>query len=793
MAVIGSPAKVRFGWFEFDFALHELRRRGLRVRLSASQLRLLTLFLERPGELITREEIVGRLWTDPQNIDVSNGVNTAINRLRKSLNDDPAKPDYLETVIGIGYRFVAKVEARGAASNAGSARRAVDSAAAPPAARHSATPAMAAAPTPFLPPPMEAGPPPEPTTAAGTEPAESLPEPETAPARPFWLRHRWKVAAIVLAVLSAAAVVASRQSSRELARLAVPVIPYNFKRITYNDSDDNVTAAAMSPSGEMIAYSDRSGISVVWPDSRATRLLASPPHFEAGRIDWYPDGKRLAVSGSFKGSKQSQVWQVAMDGAAPKLLMDDAAGAAISPDGRRIAFTRNGGAEIDIANADGGSAKRLAAADKQTFRFLLWSRSGAYLIVESSNDAPPEGLEAPVSRSVFPLADLEARSQWSYETLDAASGKSLDREANVRFDTGYLLKDGRLFYAQSSMDNVVSSTRLMMARTDPATGRFLSPPERALTLYGDQAKGFTSSANGKQIAIVLNRSTADIFVGKLRRKDFALDGITKLTHHSVESYPHDWTPKDDAVLLENNNFGKDAVFEQPVDGSPGRLMAQLAGDAALPEFTPDGKWILFLEFGGHPNHADAVFRVPAAGGAPEQVPTKGEIDDFQCSTGAKGLCVLRQSVAKKERIYFALDPLKGMGRELARTPWEPGLLGDWSVSPDGSALAIANHDPLHPSIRLISLTPTKLKTGEIPVEGFGALLAARWDVDGRGFFVESRKEAAYNLVYVDREGRAGLLRQSATPIWGIPSHDGAKLAFPEVTFRSNVLSQTVSY
>ncbi len=101
---------VRFGAFEFDFARQEMLKGQLRIRIAAWQIRLLTLFLEQPGVLISRREIMDRLWTDPQSVDVSKGINTAVNRLRYLLNDDPEQPSYIETLIGVGYRFVAAVE-----------------------------------------------------------------------------------------------------------------------------------------------------------------------------------------------------------------------------------------------------------------------------------------------------------------------------------------------------------------------------------------------------------------------------------------------------------------------------------------------------------------------------------------------------------------------------------------------------------------------------------------------------------------------------------------------------------
>ena len=71
------------------------------------------------------------------------------------------------------------------------------------------------------------------------------------------------------------------------------------------------------------------------------------------------------------------------------------------------------------------------------------------------------------------------------------------------------------------------------------------------------------------------------------------------------------------------------------------------------------------------------------------------------------------------------------------------------------------------------------------MQGFGASLGANWSTDGRGFFVESRTVSGYLLLFVDLSGHVKLLRESRTPIWGAPSHDGTKLAFPWVTFRNN--------
>jgi len=103
-------ARYRFGVFEADAATGELRRRGLRVKLNAQPFQLLLMLIERPGELLTRDQITRELWTDGTFVDYDHGVNSAINRIREALGDSAGNPRFVETLARRGYRFVAPVE-----------------------------------------------------------------------------------------------------------------------------------------------------------------------------------------------------------------------------------------------------------------------------------------------------------------------------------------------------------------------------------------------------------------------------------------------------------------------------------------------------------------------------------------------------------------------------------------------------------------------------------------------------------------------------------------------------------
>ena len=110
MALPGYRGTFRFGDFVLDVAAYELRRNGRRVRLERQPMDLLILLVGRRGQLVSRSEIVDALWGKDVFVDVENGVNTAIRKLRQALRDSPDAPTFIETVPGKGYRFIAAVE-----------------------------------------------------------------------------------------------------------------------------------------------------------------------------------------------------------------------------------------------------------------------------------------------------------------------------------------------------------------------------------------------------------------------------------------------------------------------------------------------------------------------------------------------------------------------------------------------------------------------------------------------------------------------------------------------------------
>jgi DNA-binding winged helix-turn-helix (wHTH) protein len=107
---MGAEQIIRFGSFELDGATGELRKSGVKLKLQGKPLQVLLALLEKPGHVVTREELHRQLWSSDVFVDFDSGLNTAINRLRIVLGESAEHPHYIETFARTGYRFIAPVD-----------------------------------------------------------------------------------------------------------------------------------------------------------------------------------------------------------------------------------------------------------------------------------------------------------------------------------------------------------------------------------------------------------------------------------------------------------------------------------------------------------------------------------------------------------------------------------------------------------------------------------------------------------------------------------------------------------
>src|SRR5713226_3719656 len=110
--------RIRFGVFEVDPCAGELRKQGVRIKLQEQPFQVLQLLLERPGQVVTREELRQRVWPADTFVDFEAGVNNAVKRLREALGDRAETPRFIETLPRRGYRFIGPVNANAATTSA---------------------------------------------------------------------------------------------------------------------------------------------------------------------------------------------------------------------------------------------------------------------------------------------------------------------------------------------------------------------------------------------------------------------------------------------------------------------------------------------------------------------------------------------------------------------------------------------------------------------------------------------------------------------------------------------------
>src|SRR5271156_126277 len=109
MEPLRHPPVVRFGTYEVSLQSGELRKSGVKIRVQQQPMKLLAILLERPGEVVTREELRNRFWVNESFGDFDQAVNIAIAKLRTALGDSAENPRYIETLPKRGYRFIADV------------------------------------------------------------------------------------------------------------------------------------------------------------------------------------------------------------------------------------------------------------------------------------------------------------------------------------------------------------------------------------------------------------------------------------------------------------------------------------------------------------------------------------------------------------------------------------------------------------------------------------------------------------------------------------------------------------
>ena len=277
-----------------------------------------------------------------------------------------------------------------------------------------------------------------------------------------------------------------------------------------------------------------------------------------------------------------------------------------------------------------------------------------------------------------------------------------------------------------------------------------------------------------------------VFVADLQADPPAFLHPGRLTLDERLNFPHAWTRDSKSVIFESNRNGSWDVFSQQVgQRTPVTIAATPRRWEVLPQTTSDGRFILYAagRADGTEGPPYTLMRVPVGGGIAQVVPTDGPLEEFRCALGDGTGCVLRKSIGRESFAYYELDPIKGIGRELARTAWLQPVIGDWDVSPDGKQIAIPNHDTRSAKIRFVRLDGRMPPEHELNVPGLSDISGVFWAARGDALFLSVLTPVGKRMYYVYRDGRTHALGDIQG--WAVPSPDGRKVAFLDQIIVSN--------
>jgi Tol biopolymer transport system component/DNA-binding winged helix-turn-helix (wHTH) protein len=706
---------IRFGVFEVDQRAGELRRNGTRVKLQEQPFQILALLLERPGEVVTREELQSRLWPADTFVDFDHSLNAAVRRLRDALGDSAENPRFVETVARRGYRFLAPVNGT-----------------APP-----------------------------PVSEIAASPVTSTHKGWIVPA-----------AAILLLIGLGVGLFLGRRTSPPL-RSSTPIVE---RRLTANPIEDPVSSATISRDGKYLAFSDGTGSYLRQIDTGETHPLTLPEGFKAMPVCWLPDGSHILVTSVIGSEQQSGLWQISTVGGSPRKLSDEGREAAVSPDGSQIVFLKGGARsqELWLMRADGQQSRKLAGQLGDLFRSPIWSADGKQI-------AFLRGVYHPGEYGVEPQIEI----------LDLVSNQRNVVMSDARFGPTLAWTNDRLVYVLDEEPPSQNDSNVWSVRIDPRMVKPLGTATR-LTAGPGRVQYLSSAADGKRLAYVKQGWQPDVYVARIEANGTKLQAPRLLTLDERQDLPWAWTPDSKQVLFGSDRDGSFHIFRQSPEQTTPELLVGGKEQSMLPRLTPDGKEIVFFQYlpGFEQAQTARMYRIPITGGPPELVIEGRGFTNLQCARLPSTLCLYSQ-VGEKRLVFFSFDPSRGKGQEVAHIDDDLPYAYNWSLSPDGSTLAIAKASKLDlsvkPDIRLLSLTDHSERT--IRLKEWPKVSSIDWAADGRSLWVSTSTNGGTNaLLNVDLQGRARpVWEQTKMEVgWAIPSPDGRYLALWQASGGSNV-------
>ena len=590
------PLIYRFGVFQLDVRAGELHKNGVKLKLQDQPFKVLCLLLERPGDLVSREEIRNRLWPADTFVDFDHGLNAAIKRLRDALGDSAENPRFVETVARRGYRFIGIPEVPATTSFRRTAwkwyttKNAVVVGLVVCAValsfldyRHSIAPkAVKMTMIPVV-------------TTAGEKYTPTL-SPDGQHVAFVWNGGAGPNFSLYVNVVGTEeSLRLTNQASLDFS----PVWSPDGRYIAFCRISKGSTGIYIIPA---LGGAERKVRNTLWDEQEF-----SEAYWIKGRLSWSSDGKLLAYSDRPSHKEAASIFLLSLDSQRVRRLTSPPHSKSdfnpeFSPDSQTLAFARvsQGFQSIYAIPVSGGEEKRITP-DTTGQRGHAWTRDGREIVFADLNwlwkisirGGEPERLQ--FSQDGFQPSIRGTRLVYLKDKLNFNIWK----------------RNLKSLVSAGLPDKLISSTRL-------ESGPQFSP-------------------DGSKIAFESTRSgTYEVW---MCQRDGS--GLMQLTHlNSVTGTPR-WSPDGQQIAFDSLAAGNSDIYVTESQGGPLRKFTNELSSDAVPSWSQDGRWIYYAS---DRTGSYEVWKMSSTGGSAVQVTRHGGFAAFESPDGkflyyTKGLTV----------------------------------------------------------------------------------------------------------------------------------------------------------
>jgi Tol biopolymer transport system component/DNA-binding winged helix-turn-helix (wHTH) protein len=615
-----SSDQIAFGPFVLDGRTGELRKGSARLRVPDQSIQVLKALIERPGELVTREELRQRLWPSDTFVDFEQGLNGIVRRLRDALGDAADAPMLIETLPRRGYRFIGIVSVPSEVVAAEAVVRTVDS--------------------PVREPVLDGHEPAATTIASSRRPSTVIPA---------------AVLMIVIAATGALGVLVALQLHRAVRTNdgnAIPVTSYPGREVD----------PSVSPDGRQVVFAwdadagDNFDIYVKQIEGDARLQLTTDQAVER-RPAWSPDGQRIAFYRERPNGGGTIVIVPSLGGPEQQITDTQAtsepaftSGLSWTPDSRGLVFLDRPKSRTSLAvflcsidtrqrrqltapGADFSDASPVISPDGSRLAFVrrFSGFNGGRVSVQPLEDLRPAG-----DSRALTFEDTAAGLDWTGDsrTIVFATGDGL---WSIQADGGepHLIHSGAALLVPS-VARVGPRILYQRATTDANIWRIPgpdsgadSPAAHATRIVGSTRDDRSPdvSQDGRRVAYRSNRSGST----EIWRSNIDGSQALQLTHvgGGFVGSPR-WSRDGEWVAFDSNVSGSFNVYVVRAEGGEIRAVTTGAANSFRPSWSGDRRWIYF---GSTLSGTEQIWKVPSAGGTAIQLTKNGGFEAFEASDG----------------------------------------------------------------------------------------------------------------------------------------------------------------